>query len=292
MSWAAHEFENYFIQRHTGLKVSFLAIVLGTQLPDLFTKFFVYEANDPAAFHRGWPGVGFTHSLIFGFAFALLALALTRSRSWSLGILLGQWAHCLTDIGDTAGVMIFFPFSTEPVSINMWKHSATEGPLGDAVAYYSSLGGVGDLFWFFIAILFARKVLAPSYFRNTIIPADPKVWGWLSSRLKITERGLLSLYYGLIFYGFGRMVSWFLYARIDAKAPIDLIWGGPSWVKGNDLSDASFLEVLIRTSIGGVLFFLFLTLCWKLFIKRLWQRGYDPPEVERGHGLKAVFGED
>ncbi len=38
MSWAAHEFENYVIQRETGKKVSFLDIVLGAQLPDLFTN--------------------------------------------------------------------------------------------------------------------------------------------------------------------------------------------------------------------------------------------------------------
>ncbi len=41
MSWAAHEFENYFIQHHTGMKVSFLGIVVGALAPDLFTKAFV-----------------------------------------------------------------------------------------------------------------------------------------------------------------------------------------------------------------------------------------------------------
>ena len=113
MSWAAHEFENYFLQRHTGLKASFLGIALGTFLPDLLTKAFVYAADDPAQFHRGWPGVGFTHSLIFGFAVSVGVLGATRSRSWAAGILIGQWAHVFTDICDTAGVMPFFPFSTE-----------------------------------------------------------------------------------------------------------------------------------------------------------------------------------
>ena len=82
MSWAAHEFENYFIQKHVGLKASFLAIVLGASIPDLFTKFLVYRSDDAAQFHRGWPGVGFTHSLIFGFAFAVVMLAITRSRAY------------------------------------------------------------------------------------------------------------------------------------------------------------------------------------------------------------------
>ena len=50
MSWAAHEFENYFIQKHVGLKASFLGIALGAFAPDLFTKYFVYKSDDPAAF--------------------------------------------------------------------------------------------------------------------------------------------------------------------------------------------------------------------------------------------------
>ena len=176
MSWAAHEFENYFIQKHVGLKASFLGIVLGTFGPDLFTKSLVYAADDPAQFHRGWPGVGFSHSFIFGLVFAVAVLAVTRSRSWALGILIGQWAHVATDIADTAGVMPFFPFSTEPVTISMWKHAAAEGRYGDAAAYYSSLGGVWDLFWLVITVTFARVTLRRDYFRSVIVPADPGAW--------------------------------------------------------------------------------------------------------------------
>ncbi|MEZ5166036.1 MAG: metal-dependent hydrolase [Acidimicrobiales bacterium] len=292
MSWAAHEFENYFIQRHVGVKASFLAIVVGTQLPDLFTKAFVYEAKDPAKFHRGWPGVGPTHALIFGFLFAILVLAATRSRSWALGILIGQWAHVLTDIADTAGTMIFFPFSTEPVSISMWKHAAAEGRYGDAAAYYSSLGGVWDLFWLCMLLVFAAKTLRPSYFRHTVVPADPKVWAWLHRTLHIPEKGLLLFYWGFLFYGAGRMTAWFIYARTGADVDFNPVWGGPSWVEGNDISSTGFVEVTIRTAIGGVLFFAMVWLCWRTFVKRLWDRGYDPPGLERGTGIHAVFGED
>ena len=277
VSWAAHEFENYFIQKHAGVRASFLGIVLGTQLPDLFTKSFVYAADDPAKFHRGWPGVGFTHSLIFGFAFAVLVLAVFRSRRWAVGILIGQWAHVLTDFADSAGTMPFFPFSTEPVTVNMWKHAAAEGRYGDAAAYYSSLGGVWDLFWLVVVLLFARTALSPSYFRTTIVAADPRVWGWLHRRLRIPEAGLLLIYWGFFFYGLGRLVSWFLYARTgEADAALDLTWGGPDWVVGNDLSDAGWQEVLVRTGIGGVLFTGFLWLCWRLFVGRLWARADDP----------------
>jgi len=279
MSWAAHEFENYFIQKKLGIRASFLGIALGTFAPDLFTKSLVYASDDPAMFHRGWPGVGFSHSLIFGVVFAVVVLAVTRSRSWALGILVGQWAHVLTDVADTAGVMPFFPFSTEPVTISMWKHAAAEGRYGDASAYYSSLGGVWDLFWFVVLVLFARVTLRRSYFRDVIVPADPKAWGWLHRRLRLPEQALLLIYRGLLFYGLGRMITWFLYARLVDKAPFDPVWNGPGQVQANDLSDAGWVEVLIRTTIGGVLFAAFLWVCWVVFVKRLWRRGSGPPSV-------------
>ena len=291
MSWAAHEFENYFIQRHVGVKASFLGIVLGTQLPDLITKSFVYASDDPAMFHRGWPGVGFTHSLIFGFVVAVLVLRLFRSRSWAAGILIGQWAHVLTDFADTAGTMPFFPFSTEPVTIEMWRHAAAEGRFGDANAYYSSLGGVWDFIWFVLLIVFARKALAGEYFRSTVVPADPHVWAWLHRKLRLPPQALLLLYRGFFFYGLARMVTWFTLARTDG-AELDLVWAGPRWVPGNDLSDAGVIEVLVRTAIGGVLFAGFLYLCWFAFIRRWWDEANDPPVVERGTGVRAIFGAD
>ncbi len=290
MSWAAHEFENYFIQKHVGLKASFLGIALGTFGPDLFTKSFVYASDDPAMFHRGWPGVGFSHSLLFGVVLATLVLGITRSRNWGLGVLIGQWAHVLTDVADTAGVMPFFPFSTEPVTISMWKHAAVEGRYGDAAAYYSSLGGVWDLFWLVVVVFFAHQTFRHSYFRDVIVPADPRAWGWLHRTLRLPERALLLIYRGLLFYGLGRMMAWFLYARFGARTPFQPVWGGPTYLgPGNDLSDAGPMEVIVRTTIGGVFFVALVLLLWKLFIGRLWARGYDPPSTERGTGIHAVF---
>lgn len=291
MSWAAHEFENYFLQRHVNVKASFLGIALGALAPDLFTKSLVYASDDPAKFHRGWPGVGFTHSFLFGVVFALVVLALTRSRGWALGILIGQWAHVLTDVADTAGVMLFFPFSTEPVSISMWKHAAAEGRYGDAAAYYSSLGGVWDFFWLSMTLAFASRSLRREYFRAVVVPADPRAWAWLHRTLRLPEEGLLLLYRGFLFYGLGRMVSWFLYARFEARTPFQPVWGGPHYVVGNDISQTGFVEVAIRTGIAGVLFAGFLWLCWVGFVRRLWERGTDPPIVTRGKGWRAAFGD-
>ena len=291
MSWAAHEFENYFIQHHAGTRASFLGIALGALAPDLFTKAFVYASDDPAAFHRGWPGVGFTHSLIFGVVFAVVVLAITRSRAWALGILIGQWAHVLTDIADTAGVMPFFPFSTEPVTISMWKHAAVEGRYGDAAAYYSSLGGVWDAFWLVMVLLFAWRTLRGDYFRTVVVPADPRVWGWLHRKLDLDERGLLLIYRGFLFYGLGRMTAWFLYARAGARTPFQPVWGGPHYIAGNDISDAGLAEVIRDTLIGGALFAVFLVACWYLFGRRLWERGVGPPVVRTAEEGRLAFGE-
>lgn len=290
MSWAAHEFENYFIQRHVGTKASFLGICAGTLLPDLFTKPFVYRHQTATAqFHRGWPGVGFTHTLMFGLVVAVLVLALTKSRGWALGILIGQWAHVLTDVSDTAGVMVFFPFSTETVTIGMWKHAAANGRLGDAAAYYSGLGGVWDLFWLLMVVLFARRALYASYFREVVLPADPRAWEWLRRRLFLTDNGMVVLYRAYFLYGIGRMVSWFLYARFQVKVPFQPVWGGPNYIPGNFLTHGSLLEVTIRTAVAGVVFVAFVWLCWVTFVRRLWERADDQPIVHRGRGLRAAF---
>jgi hypothetical protein len=107
------------------------------------------------------------------------------------------------------------------------------------------------------------------------------VWGWLHRTFRLPERALLLLYRGLMFYGVGRLVAWFLYARLDARTQLQLGWGGPDYVAGNDISDAAPLEVAVRTGIGAVLFTGFLWLCWIGFGRRLWQRGYDVPVLTR-----------
>ena len=271
MSWAAHEFENYFIQKHAGAKASFLAIVLGTMVPDAFTKKWVYMADEPAHFHRAFPGgIGYTHSLIFGLGIAVVVLAVTRSRTWALGLLLGQWAHVFTDVTDSAGTLVFWPFSDENVSIGMWRHAASAGRFGDAAAYYSSLGGIWDFFWFLMIVFTAREVLRADYFHKVIVPTDARIWGWLHTKLRLPWHALLIVYRTWFLYAFSRMMSWFIFARFDVKAPWEPHWDGPSYVVPTDLSTASFVEVLIKTVIGGVLFAVFVAACWWLFIRRLW----------------------
>jgi membrane-bound metal-dependent hydrolase YbcI (DUF457 family) len=251
---------------------SFLAIVVGTFAPDLFTKAFVYGADgDVARLHRGWPGLGFSHSFSFGVFLAVVVLWRTRSRPWAIGVLIGQWAHVLTDVGDTAGVMLFFPFSTEPVTIG--RHAMEAGRYGDGAAYYSGLGALWDLGWMLLTLLLARRALTASYFRDVTVPADRRAWAWLRRTFRLPEHALLMIYRGLFFYGVGRMLSWFAYARLHAKVPFEPVWGGPTFVAGTDLSDASFVEVLVRTTCGGAAFVASLCACWRLFGRRLWARG-------------------
>ena len=234
MSWAAHDLEPYAIQRHLGRRVAILPLLIGSYAPDIFTKWFVYgvdvlgielKADDPVQFHRGWPGAGFTHSLAFGVAVALLIWVVFRSRVWAVSFLLGDWAHALTDVGDAAGVMLFFPFSTEQISAGAWAYAGHLGREVDTGAYYSGLGFVWDGVWLVYGLV-SWRVLTSEYFRTVIVPADP-FWRWAGRRLP--EAALLALYRGAFFYGATRWVAWLIWAHLLHDFPFDLSWGGPQW---------------------------------------------------------------
>ena len=239
MSWAAHDLEPYAIQRHLGARVAIVPLLIGSYAPDLATKWFVYgidlfgvevRAPNPAQFHRGWPGAGFTHSLAFGVAVAALLLLVFRGRPsarvWALSFLIGQWAHALTDVGDTVGSMLFFPFSTENVHVDAWAYAATAGRWTDAGAYYSGLGWVWDGVWVVYG-LFAWRVLTRAYFRETIVPVAP-FWGWAGRFLP--ETALVALYRASFFYGVARWLAWLVWAHVLNSYEFDLSWGGPHWV--------------------------------------------------------------
>lgn len=253
MSWAAHQFETYAIQAHLPQRwagrISFLAIVAGDQIPDFVAKFWVYGfdiggthygAAEPFKFHRGWPGAGFSHSLGFAILVAALVYALTKSRGWSAGLLLGMAAHSITDINDTVGTMLAFPFSTENLSIGTWAYAATPGgKYLDARAYYSSFGFVMDAVWLVILLL-SWRVLTERYWREVIVPADPKVWAWMGRRLP--QRALLAVYRATFFYGLCRLIAWTSWAHLlhpEALLGWDLTWGGPDWVPAFRLSETS-----------------------------------------------------
>lgn len=235
MSWATHDVEPYIIKQHLRGRISFVAILVGSWGPDVFTKWFVYGVNvgglklragDPALFHRSWPGVGFTHSLAYGVVVGVLVYLLTRNRPWALGLMIGLWAHVLSDTLDSNGVMLFFPLSLTRVDLNAWAYAGEAGRYTDGAAYFSSLGFVWDAFWLAL-VLRNWRVLTRDYFRTRIVPGDP-FWRFVGRY--VPEAGQLVLYRGPFFYGATRWIAWLIWAHVIRDYPFDVSWGGPVWV--------------------------------------------------------------
>lgn len=271
MSWAAHQFEGYVLQKHLGetATISYLAIVAGDAAPDFFSKLWVYGvtinghhygSSDPSEFHRGWPGAGFTHSLAFGVLLALVFWLCARPRPWAvpwaLGILIGQWAHAITDINDSKGTMLLFPFTTHGFSIGTWAYGAQVGKYSDAAAYYSSLGLAMDVLWLVI-LLFSWRVLTGDYFARIVRAADPAAWNWLGRRLP--DDVLLAIYRSMFVYGVARMISWTVWAHGLEDFEWDLGWTGPGWLSEVPPSEQTWTWAVIGVvGVAGAMFALWL----------------------------------
>lgn len=281
MSWAAHELESYVIQRHLKVRMSYTAILAGCLMPDMFTKWAVYgvsvggltvKPTHPWHYHREWVGAGPTHSLAFGVFCGLLALAITKHRGWALGLMVGMWAHALTDTLDSVGTMLFFPFSTHTYSLGMWAYAGQKGHYGDAAAYYSSLGGVWDAFWLVVAVL-SWRVFTRRYFVDVVLPTDP-VWARLRRRFHFSETTLLAMYRAYFLYAGARILAWFLWARLIRHAPFDPAWGGPYWVPHPYVAPQSFTTTVLQTLVAVPAFVLALYVVWRTVGRRLWRRAY------------------
>lgn len=236
MSWAAHDFETYIIQRHLGLRVAYLGVLVGTYAPDALTKWYVYGfdkgpihlgAESPALFHRGWPGAGFTHSIAFALFLGLACWLLTRSREWAIGLVSGALVHAVMDTSDTVGAMLFFPLSTETISLGLWAYAGEAGRYLDAAAYYSSLGVVMDVLILGVMLL-GWRVFTTGYFRTVVVPGDA-VLQWLSHR--VPERALVALYRGSLFYGTTRLLFWTTWTHVLNGYEWDISPGGPGWIE-------------------------------------------------------------
>jgi membrane-bound metal-dependent hydrolase YbcI (DUF457 family) len=235
MSWAAHDFEPYVLQKHLGGRVSLLALYLGSVGPDMYTKWMVYgvnlfgyhfQASDPDHFHRAWPGVGFTHAPLFGILVGVIIYLISRNRVWAFSFALGMVAHSFTDTLDTNGTMLLFPFSTERFSTGAWAYAAEEGHLEDGIAYYGSLGLVGDLVWGALALM-SWDVLKRSYFETVVIVNDPV---WRTAGRWLPQELLLVIYRVGFAWGVMRVTAWVLWTHVLNDNPLDLSWGGPYWV--------------------------------------------------------------
>jgi membrane-bound metal-dependent hydrolase YbcI (DUF457 family) len=234
VSWAAHDLEPYAIQRHLGVRVAFLPLLIGSYAPDLATKWFVYginlfghelKADDPVQFHRGWPGFGWTHSLLFGAVVGVILWKVVGSAIWGSSFTIGHWAHSITDVGDTVGTQLFFPW-TQHIHVDAWAYAGQAGRFVDAAAYFSGLGHIWDLVWIVYGLI-SWRVLTRSYFYETIAAADG-FWRWLGRWLP--EAALLAIYRAAFFYGTCRWIAWSIWAHVVKDYPYDLTWGGPHWI--------------------------------------------------------------
>ncbi len=211
-----------------------MPLLFGSYAPDIMSKWFVYgihiggldlKASDPVQFHRGWPGVGFTHSLLYGVVIALIIWRLFGSKTWAISFLIGQWAHAITDTGDTVGTMLFFPWTIH-IHFGAWAYAGQTGRVTDAAAYFSGLGGVWDAVWIVYGI-YSWRVLTRSYFETHVFTADQF---WSRANKYLPMPALLVVYRAAFFYGTSRWIAWTLWAHVVHHYPYDLSWGGPHWV--------------------------------------------------------------
>jgi hypothetical protein len=270
VSWGAHQFEIYAVHAHLPRKmrgqVSFFGIWLGDFTPDFLAKFWVYGvtiggtrygASVPERWHRGWPGMGLTHTVFTGALLAALLWAWRRSRGLTMGYLLGYAAHALTDVNDSVGTMLLFPFSTLNWTVRTWAYAATVGggKYLDARVLQQPRPGDGPLL--------ARggaaswRVLTADYWRREVVPADAR--GWAALGRVLPERALLALYRPTFFYGLCRMVAWTAWAHLLARPvidgvrrqgyPFDLSWTGPWWMPQATLPHVPVLLVPVGVAV-------------------------------------------
>jgi membrane-bound metal-dependent hydrolase YbcI (DUF457 family) len=237
VSWAAHDLEPYLIKAHLpATKISIVFCLLGSYSPDILTKWAVYGldfaghrklVDDPVKLHRGFPGVGFTHSLAFVALVAGLIFWLSKKRLWSISFLIGGIAHVLSDTLDSVGVMLLFPFSTWHLHFDAWEYVGQAGRQKDAIAYYTSLGGAWDILWV-VLLLFTWRRLRTEHFLTHVAPHDP-LWPWLIKRTNTAAA--LTLYRASAFFGVASTIAWFVWALFvnDFHPHLDWTPGGPHW---------------------------------------------------------------
>lgn len=236
MSWAAHDIEPYLFRVKLGGAISLPLCLAGSYSPDIFTKWAVYGldfsgnakiVDDPTQLHRGFPGVGFTHSLVFGLVLGAIIFLLSRNKMWAFSFVLGAWVHVFSDTLDSVGVMLFWPLSDWHMHLDVWEYVGEAGRKLDAIAYYTSLGGVWDLLWAGWLALHWRMLTA-DYFYREIVPRDT-FWLWL--RTKASDPVMLTLYRASAFFGVASIIGWYVWALLvnDIHAAVDWSLGAPQW---------------------------------------------------------------
>lgn len=236
MSWAAHDLEPYLFRAKLGGVISLPLCLLGSYSPDILSKWAVYGldfsgdaklVSDPVQLHRGFPGVGFTHSLSFGMLCAAIILLASRNPMWAFSFLLGAWAHVFSDTLDSVGVMLFWPLTDWHLHFDVWQYVGQAGRKEDAIAYYTSLGGVWDILWATWLAMHWRMFTA-HHFHTEIVPRD-SFWRWM--RTKASDAMMLTVYRASAFFGVASIIGWYIWALLinDFQNALDWSLGGPQW---------------------------------------------------------------
>ena len=151
----------------------------------------------------------------------------SRNKTWAVSYFIGALAHVLSDSLDSVGVMLLFPFSTWHLHFGAWEYVGEVGRAHDAVAYYTSLGGVWDAFWA-IWLLYYWRMFTVTYFRAEIVPTDP-FWDWM--KRWTNETVMLTVYRTSAFFGYASIIGWYIWVLFvnDFHPHLDWSWGGPQW---------------------------------------------------------------
>ena len=128
---------------------------------------------------------------------------------------IGHWAHAFTDMGDTVGTMLFFPFTDHLFAVGAWAYAGQTGRYVDAGAYFSGLGFVWDGV-FVVWALLSWRVITRAYFRETIVAVD-LFWRWAGRH--VSENVLIVLYRASYFYGIARWTAWLIWATSSGLSP-------------------------------------------------------------------------
>ena len=220
MSWAAHDLEPYLFRAKFAALISLPLCLFGSYSPDIFTKWAVYgldysrsggAGQRPRAaaprVARAWasPTRSPSASLIAGIIFLA-----SHNRMWAFSFLLGAWAHVFSDTLDSVGVMLFFPFTTWHAHLDVWEYVGEAGRKEDAIAYYTSLGGVWDLLWAG-GWRSTGAMFTAEYFHREIVPRDT-FWLWL--RTKASDTMMLTVYRASAFFGVASIIGWYIWALL------------------------------------------------------------------------------
>lgn len=122
--------------------------------------------------------------------------------------------------------MVFFPIDWH-LHLGIWEYVGQAGRSEDAVAYYTSLGGVWDLLWVGW-LAFNWRALTTRHFWAEIAPRDA-FWPWLHR--KTNPIVVLTVYRAAAFFGVASTFGWIIWALFvnDFMPHLDWSIGGPKW---------------------------------------------------------------